>query len=64
MTLQGLTGLFKEAHRRFDTADSETHGLNEAKKIFGWRHKEPINKERVFWEYIDLIMGKLAFTTT
>ena len=57
MTLQGLTGLFKEAHRIFDTADNETHGLSEVKKLFGWLHKEPINKERVFWEYIDLIMG-------
>ncbi len=57
IALKGLTGIFKEAHRRFDAADNETHGLNEVKRLLGWQHKEPINKDRVFGEYIELIMG-------
>ncbi len=57
-TLDGVIGMFKEAHQQFDCADSESDGLTAVRKMFGWRHKVPQNKERVFWEYIELIMGK------
>ena len=57
MTLDSLIGLYNKAHETFKSANNESNGLQEVKKMFGWRHKKPVAKERIFWEYIELIMG-------
>jgi len=62
-TMDGLIRLFKEAHEVFKAAENEIEGLREVKKMFGWHHKEPIDKDRIFWEYLDLVVGQTSLET-
>lgn len=57
MTLDGLIRFYKDAQKKIGSADNEATGLQEVKKVFGWQHRRPVNRERIFWEYIELIMG-------
>ena len=53
----------EKAHDAFVSAETETKGLREIKNILGWRYKNPVNRDRLFWEYAKLITGDYDLET-
>ena len=63
LTFDALVDYMKEIHQAFLDADSEAEGFRAVKKMLGWRYKPPVDRDRLFWEYLKLIRGDYDIDT-
>mgnify|MGYP006971738216 CR=1 FL=1 len=58
-----LVDHLSKGYDAFKNGETESQGLRQAKKIMGWKFKEPVKKESLFWEYVKLIVGDYDLET-